>query len=105
MKQIPGRLRRSAAIVALGWFPLIVSANNAIGSGTDRATFDAFANLSSNEFLSMEPLDDAELQTIEGTFRGFDLSLILAPQINICLFCNDVSQVNQAMIFTLFQRP
>lgn len=72
------------------------------------AGFHALSSLDEHALAGVQRLDDVELREIEGGrffFRRFAFNtafnIAIAPQLNICIFCNGVSQSNFLVIFGL----
>jgi hypothetical protein len=70
-------------------------------------TFQTFRKMSAEERALLTPLGDDQLASIEGTSHStttknvpinIGINVAVTPQLNICVLCRDVTQVNAAAI-------
>ena len=83
--------------------PTLVAAS---GEGvTAYPNLHALSTLDQSDLMSLDAMSENELGDTKGEFFNFGINLVVAPQLNICIICNGVSQTNLAMIsgFNLFR--
>jgi hypothetical protein len=65
-------------------------------------TFQAFHKMSAEERALLTPLGDDQLASIEGARKNapinIGINVAVTPQLNICVLCRDVTQVNAAAL-------
>ena len=78
--------------------PTIASAASSTGFESGNDGFSALTNFSDAELASIGSLSNDEMSEIQGEFFNFAINIAVLPQINVCLFCFDTTQINSGSI-------
>lgn len=92
--------RMLAAGMVAGLVTMAPTLAVASGDGfTDYSNLHALSTLDRSDLMALDVMSEKELGETQGEFFNFGLNIAIAPQFNICVFCNGVSQTNIASIF------
>ena len=87
----------TAALLAIT-APTLATAATALSPESEQSHFSAFSNFTTTELASIDSLSNAEMSEIQGEFFNFGINIAILPQINICVLCFNVTQINDGTI-------
>ena len=87
----------TAALLTI-FTPTLVNASPTLSPELEKVEFSVLTNFSDAEIASIDNLSNSEMSEVTGEFFNFGINIAILPQINICIFCFNSTQINNGSI-------
>ena len=87
----------TAALLTI-FTPTLVNATTTLSPEMEKDGFSVLTNFSDTEMASIDSLSNREMSEVRGEFFNFGINIAVLPQINVCLFCFNSTQINNGSI-------